>query len=154
MKKIWILILAVLIPMGMMEVRETKVDLSWLDSVPVVSLTIPVLAVPESLAAYTYNTLMAASDVSAATENTYSTRVLIMGKFNLSISGTWAGTATVQRSWDLGTTWVNVATFTSNVEQVGFEPEENVYYRIGIVTGDYTSGTMKGRLSRQRKIIY
>ena len=32
----------------------------------------------------------------------------IIGYFNISISGTWVGTVTVQRSFDDGSTWFDV----------------------------------------------
>lgn len=67
--------------------------------------------------------------------------------FNVSISGTWAGTITLQRSFN-GQDWKDVATFITNAEQVGDDPEENIYYRIGFKAGEYTSGTASVRLSQ------
>jgi len=45
----------------------------------------------------------------------------LKGYFNLSVSGTWAGTLTVQRSWDSGDTWLDVDTFIANKEEYGLE---------------------------------
>ena len=59
-----------------------------------------------------------------------------------------ATTVTVQRSWN-GTDWFDVDTFTSNYEGVGFDAEE-VFYRVGVKTGDFTSGTVVLRLSDNR----
>lgn len=71
------------------------------------------------------------------------------GYFNLVLSGTWAGTITLQCSFDYCVSWVTVATYTSNTKTALFEPESGVFYRIGIVTaGDYTSGTAVVRMSR------
>lgn len=67
--------------------------------------------------------------------------------FNLSISGTWVGTITLQRSFDRQN-WFDVATFTDNTEQVGDDPEENIDYRIGFKAGDYTNGSAKVRISQ------
>lgn len=86
------------------------------------------------------------ADITA--QNTFTDKIQVIGHFNLSISGTWAATVTVQRSWD-GTNWFDVDTFTSNYEGVGFDAEE-VYYRVGVKTGEFTSGTVAVRLSDNR----
>lgn len=58
-----------------------------------------------------------------------------------SINGTWAGTITLQRSYDQGTTWIDVLAYTSNVAlQITTEVDDS-YWRIGFKTGGYTSGT-------------
>ena len=92
---------------------------------------------------------MAVRTKTVTAENQMSDPVKLSGYFNLSISGTWAGTVTVQRSFDLGDTWHDVDTFTSNTEEYGLEPEHSnvVYYRIGIKTGNYGSGSAVLRLS-------
>lgn len=82
---------------------------------------------------------MPRTSVSAAAENTWSDPIRILGSFNLSISGTFSATVTVQRSED-GTTWRNVDTWTAPSEEVGYDPILN-YYRVGVATGGYTSGT-------------
>lgn len=76
--------------------------------------------------------------------------VKLSGWFSLSISGIWAGTVTVQRRTldpSIGD-WKSVETFTANTEKRGLEPEINVEYRVGIDSGDYTSGTALVRLSQ------
>jgi hypothetical protein len=70
----------------------------------------------------------------------------ITGHFNLSLSGTWGATVTMQRSWN-NTDWFDVDTFTGNYEGVGFDAEE-VYYR-ATVSG-YASGTVVIRISDNR----
>jgi hypothetical protein len=75
--------------------------------------------------------------ISAA--DAFTDAVHIIGDFNLSISGTFAATVTVQRSTD-GTTWRDVDSFTVPVEEVGYDPMKN-FYRAGIKTGAYTSGS-------------
>jgi hypothetical protein len=82
-------------------------------------------------------------------ENTFTDSVRLEGYFNLSISGTWAATVTVQRSIN-NSTWVDVDTFIANSEEVGFEPEF-MYYRVGVKTGGFTSGTVVVRLGREDK---
>ena len=63
------------------------------------------------------------------------------GSLALSISGTWSGTVTVQRSFDGGATWIDVENFESNIETTIEDPVEDVFYRAGIKADGYTSGT-------------
>jgi len=81
-------------------------------------------------------------------QNLYTDAVEVTGYFNLSISGTWVATVTVQRSFDGGSTWYDVDTWTINTQEYGLEPEHGVQYRIGIKTGEYTSGDCVVRLSQ------
>lgn len=81
-------------------------------------------------------------------ENQFTDAAEILGYFNISISGTWAGKVTAQRSFDLGSTWFDVATWTVNTQEYGFEPERVVQYRAGIKTAEFTSGTAIVRLSQ------
>jgi len=80
--------------------------------------------------------------------NQFTDAVEMVGYFNLSISGTWAGTVTVQRSFDGGSTWHDVDTWTENAQEYGLEPEGGIQYRVGIKTDEYTSGTCVVRLSQ------
>ena len=68
------------------------------------------------------------------------------GRFNVSVSGSWVGTVKLQRSWDRST-WVDVATWTSNIQTTVDEPEL-VYYRVGLANGSFSSGTCNLRLSQ------
>lgn len=63
--------------------------------------------------------------------------------FTITRSGTWSATITLQRSLAEPGNWTDVATFTSNGTASYSDDLDNqiVYYRIGIKTGDYTSGT-------------
>jgi len=81
---------------------------------------------------------------SITAQNTFTDPVQLTGNFNLSISGTFSATVTVQRSTD-NSTWHDVDTFTAATEEVGFEPED-VWYRAGVKTGDFTSGSAVVRL--------
>ena len=87
------------------------------------------------------------SDRSVTAQNQFSDGEVMRGNFNISISGTWSATIWVQRSFD-NSTWLDVISYTANVETYRFEPEANVYYRIGCKTGGYTSGTAVVRLSQ------
>ena len=81
--------------------------------------------------------------------NQFTDPVKLSGYFNVSISGTWVGTITVQRSWDLGSTWLDVDSWTINAEEYGLEPEHTnvVLYRVGAKEGALTSGSASLRLS-------
>jgi len=67
---------------------------------------------------------------------------------NISISGTWVGVVTLQRRFGSSDTARDVTdgNWTSNAEQALYDHEEGVDYRIGIKTGNYTSGTCNVRL--------
>jgi hypothetical protein len=82
---------------------------------------------------------MPATTKTISAADSFTDAVHIIGDFNLSISGTFSATVTVQRSTD-GTTWRDVDTFTAPSEEVGYDPMKN-FYRAGIKTGDYTSGS-------------
>jgi hypothetical protein len=84
---------------------------------------------------------------SVAAENTFSDAVQLKGYFNISISGTFVATVVVQRSID-NVSWHDVNSFTAPFEGNGFDPEF-IYYRIGVKTGGYTSGTVVVRLGAQ-----
>ena len=84
---------------------------------------------------------------SIAAQNTFTTAARLEGYLNVSISGTFVATVTVQRSID-NSTWVDVDTWTAPTEDYGFEPEL-MWYRIGVKTGEFTSGTAVVRLGRE-----
>lgn len=68
--------------------------------------------------------------------------------FNLSISGTWTGTITCQRSFDAGQSWRDIASWTANTEEYGFEPERFVYYQVGVKASSNFSGNATVRLGQ------
>ena len=71
------------------------------------------------------------------------------GFLNVSVYGaTWAGTVTLQRSFDSGVTWYDITTFTSNAQKALIDKEGGVRYRIGIKNTGLTSGSVAVRLSR------
>lgn len=87
-------------------------------------------------------------------ENSFTNALEITGEFNLSIYGTFSATVTLQRSFDAGTTWHDVNSWTAPFEGVDTEPALRDYgvtpvvaqYRVGVKTGGYTSGTANVRL--------
>jgi len=93
-------------------------------------------------------------EASLTAQNTFSDAIELYGDFNFSLSGTWVATVFEQRSYDYdetnpsGATWLDVAQYTGNVENVGFEPERGIKHRFGVKTGGFTSGTIVGRLSQ------
>lgn len=93
-------------------------------------------------------TRLALAEASASAQNTFTSAVSLHGHYNVSVSGTFTATVTLQRSFDDGTTWLDVKTYTAGAQEVGLEPEYGVVYRIGVKTGEYTSGTAVLRLSR------
>lgn len=81
--------------------------------------------------------------------DSFTTPTLFSGRFNVSVSGIWAGAVTLQRSHDTGSTWVDVDNFTSNIESSVDEPQSGgLYYRIGMKNADYVSGQIILRLSK------
>jgi hypothetical protein len=90
----------------------------------------------------------AVTAASIVAQTTFTDAIALEGKFNLSISGTWVATVTVQRSFDKGVAWLDVETHTENVEKQGEEIEDGVLYRVGCKTGEFTSGTVVARISQ------
>jgi hypothetical protein len=77
---------------------------------------------------------------------TSSTISHIRGDYNTSIWGTFVGTVQLQRSFDDGSTWLEVAEYTSGAESVGKEPEKGVLYRFECTA--FTSGTINYRMAQ------
>jgi hypothetical protein len=88
------------------------------------------------------------SDALAA-QNTFGSTIRVTGTgggraFNYAITGTWSATVTLQRSIDSSTSgFTDVATFTGNASAAYNDGLDNTiaWYRLGIKTGNYTSGT-------------
>lgn len=91
---------------------------------------------------------------SLTAENTFTASTFIVSgvgvgrDFTYSITGTWVATITLQRSTDAAS-WVDVRSFTANETTTFSDGLDNVeyYYRIGVKTGAYTSGTVVLALS-------
>lgn len=69
------------------------------------------------------------------------------GYLNLSISGTWSATVWLQRTFDNGTTWLDVKSYTANAQEAVEDYEKAVKYRLFVKTGGFSSGTIALRLS-------
>jgi hypothetical protein len=90
-------------------------------------------------------------EASLAAENTYTDAIRVTGvgddarRFSITITGTWTGTLTLQRSFDSATSgFVDVSeTWTANVDTTHTDDFDNsiVWYRVGFNTGDYGSDT-------------
>lgn len=83
-----------------------------------------------------------------AAQNTFTNTIQVTGvgeqrRFAITITGTWVATVTLQRSVGVTGNWVDVNNYTSNVATTYADGLDNqiVFYRIGIKTGNYTSGT-------------
>lgn len=92
-------------------------------------------------------------ELSASAENTFSSTIEVTGTgtnraFTIVRSGTWTATVTLQRSLGAPGTWVDVATYTTNATISFNDSLDNqiAYYRIGVKTGDFTSGTVVASL--------
>jgi len=70
------------------------------------------------------------------------------GFLNISIAGTFTATVTLQRRFGDSDSWRAVKTWTAVAETYIFDYEEGVEYRIGVLTGDWTSDQCDVRLGR------
>ena len=94
------------------------------------------------------------SNISA--QNTFTNAIRLTGVdssrvFTIILTGTWAGTVTLQRSLESDTgPWEDVTTvsWTANTTETYDDGLDNqiAWYRIGIKTGQYTSGTLVAAL--------
>ena len=82
-------------------------------------------------------------------EGQWSSSIRVVGVDNsrifvVNISGTWTATVTLQRSIDDESSWTDVTTYTTNQTNVNYDDaldNQIIFYRIGVDTGDFTSGT-------------
>lgn len=68
--------------------------------------------------------------------------------FNVGISGTFVATVSLQKDPDQNKGWVTVKEYTGPAQEIGEDFEQGMPYRIGILTGDFTSGTAEVRLGQ------
>jgi hypothetical protein len=83
-----------------------------------------------------------------SSDNDFSNTISVTGvgetrRFNFTISGTFVATVTIQRSFDDGSSWLDVVSYTTAQSSSYIDGLDNAValYRIGVKTGDYTSGT-------------
>lgn len=67
----------------------------------------------------------------------------------IQLNGSWTATATLQRSFDEGATWLDYQSWTTNVSLNYVESQDGVFYRLGIKTGNFTSGTCEANIIKQ-----
>jgi hypothetical protein len=68
-----------------------------------------------------------------------------LGKADVSISGTFVGTVTLQRSFNDGATWVNITSYTAPIELLHENNTGGVLYRFNCTA--FTSGSIVCRMS-------
>lgn len=86
---------------------------------------------------------------SLAQEDTFTDAIRVTGinadrNFTITITGTWTGTLSLQRSYDDAKTgFITVKTYAVNATESYDDDSDNTiyYYRIGFKAGDFTSGT-------------
>lgn len=85
--------------------------------------------------------------------NTFSNPIQATGtgesrRFTITLTGTWVATVRLQRSIGVVGNWADVDSFTTNVATTYADELDNqiVFYRLGIKTGEYTSGTVVSTL--------
>lgn len=83
---------------------------------------------------------------SVTAENTFTSLQKFAGVFPLRIRGTWVATVTLQRSDDGGTTWDDITDWTANTVVEVKEPSGGADWRVGVKSGDFTSGTVELQL--------
>ena len=88
-------------------------------------------------------------DATLTAENTFSDPIrLKAGDFKFTLSGSWSATVHVQSSPDGGTSWNDdPVTYTTNTVQIGSAVDGDLY-RFGIKTGNYSSGSIVGRIEQ------
>ena len=79
------------------------------------------------------------------------------GHLNISIftDSSWNATVSLQRRFDTTSAWMTVKEYTptdtvsgGSIQEYVKDKEPRVFYRLGIATGNYTSGSVIVRLSR------
>lgn len=72
--------------------------------------------------------------------------------FLVTITGTWVGTVTIQKSFNGGNSWADVTSFTSNTSNTSVTNDPGAAYRIGFKAGQYTSGTASCAMAHARQV--
>ena len=86
-------------------------------------------------------------DATLIAQNTFTDEIEVHGPYNVSISGISGDTVTLQRSFDQGTLWKDVESYTSDAEDSGEETERGALYRLGVKTDNFSAGTILARIS-------
>jgi hypothetical protein len=85
---------------------------------------------------------------SISAENTFSDPITVgCGYFKIYIWGSsFSATVSLQTTPDDGVTWITAKTYTGKSVDVGLDPTGGKY-RLGIETGNYTSGTVNVKIN-------
>ena len=93
-------------------------------------------------------------EASITAEDQWSDYIQVIGtdstrNITVDLTGTWVATVTLQRSVGEPGDWVDVTTYTANTSTTYNDSLDNqiIYYRIGVATGDFTSGTVEASLT-------
>ena len=90
------------------------------------------------------------TEATISAQNTFSDAIGIDHHFNFSlISNSFVGTVTLQRRFNAADSWRDIATYTGSFESWDKYPGGG-QLRFGVKTGDYTSGSVVGRISNAR----
>lgn len=81
-------------------------------------------------------------------QNTFTPWAELRGNADISVSGVTDSTVTVQRSYDGGSTILDVESFTASFERALDASEQGAAYRVGIKTGNYGTDTVICRVSQ------
>src|SRR5574343_1311205 len=95
---------------------------------------------------------MILAEKTITSQNSYSSDVEFDGEILFTLSGTWTATVNLEKRLG-GTEWINVATFTKNCSQ-SFECKDKCIYRFGVKTGNYTSGSIVGKIEKYVQTKY
>jgi hypothetical protein len=71
-----------------------------------------------------------------------------LGFLNAQVYGFGSATVTLQIAYDYGTAFLDLDSFTADSYFTIQDYEPGTSYRLGVKTGDYTSGTITCRISR------
>lgn len=92
---------------------------------------------------------MTVSELTINSDNSFSDAIYVSKDFVFSlISSSFIGNITVQRSFEnTPTLWRDVKTFESTSTEENGQQYGGAWYRFGCKTGDFTSGSIDGRIS-------
>lgn len=111
-------------------------------------------------ALWSITTPSAQASVVLTAQNQFSSSIKVTGitgtgavsgrSVTINISGTWSATVTIQQSVGVDGNYSDYQSYTTNQTNITFADgldNQTVYYRIGIKTGNYTSGTANASLT-------
>ena len=78
---------------------------------------------------------------SVTAENQWTSGKWVHDHGTVVLSGTFSATVSLQRSGDRGTTWKDTGDTWTSAGVYTFTDYTDGYYRVGVATGNYTSGT-------------